>query len=501
MSTPVAQALQAPQALPIEDRSRLLAHWTRCSRLRYLEFHSGPHGFGMRLQPQSLPLATGIHVHLGLADIMRRFQKEGLKGVGPGTPAQPQLDSWELRAGWREDISKASGRYRQAVERRGFLELVQADEGAEYPTQHVLGEQCALVEGLLWAFIRVVLPAILEDFTIVAIEEETELVVGCTCGLGEVNGHDLHAARGCQGVVVPTRADILLRRKVDGALMNWDYKTSSDINSRDWKQQWQDNPQLALNSLGAERQHGEHIDFCYILGLDKGHRARTKAEHDLGREKTGPKRQESIFCYAWFRPGNPPFQDPEWTTSWTYVDAQGKNRTLQGKGFTTRSVWDAGVDAFPQKPSDWSVMEYWVHWLPEEELRKLFVMHGPIQTPRHLLPNLLRAIHAEGWRWAERLYKLYKLRQELEAGHPNMPWVEVHPGMEELLDELAPQSWDCYRWKKWCQFDSVCKKRLGWEDPLGGKYEIRRPHHAIELERMKVSGVEPPPEQWEEEEG
>ena len=119
------------------------------------------------------------------------------------------------------------------------------------------------------------------------------------------------------------------------------------------------------------------------------------------------------------------------------IDAQGKNRTLQGKGFTTRSVWDAGVDAFPQKPSDWLVMEYWVHWLPEEELRKLFVMHGPIQTPRHLLPNLLRAIHAEGWRWAERLYKLYKLRQELEAGHPNMPWVEVHPGMEELLAELV----------------------------------------------------------------
>ena len=90
--------------------------------MRYLEYHSGPHGFGMRLQPQSLPLATGIHVHLGLADIMRRFQKEEQKGAaGPRHSVQAQLDSWELREGWRQDIAKASGRYRQAVERRGFM--------------------------------------------------------------------------------------------------------------------------------------------------------------------------------------------------------------------------------------------------------------------------------------------------------------------------------------------------------------------------------------------
>lgn len=483
----------AALALPIEDRSRLLAGWTRCARLRYLEFHSGPHGFGMRLKPQSMPLATGIHVHLGLADILRRVSSSGLP-----------LDASELRAGWREDISQAAARYAKAVKARGFLELAQAPEGTEYTPEYVLGEQCALVEGLLWGFVRVVLPTLLDEFDIIAIEEEAELVAGCTCGLGEVNGHDLHVARKCEGVVVPTRADILLRRKIDGALMNWDFKTSSDIQSKEWLQQWEDNPQLALNSLGAERQHGEPIDFCYILGLDKGYRARTKGPEDTGRRKTGPKRQESVLCYAWHRPGNPPFFDPAWATSWNYVDEQGKNRTLQGKGYTSRSVWDAPPDAFPGKPADWSVMEYWTYWLPEEELRPLYIMHGPLQTPRHLLPALLRAIHAEGWRWGEKLYRLYKLRQEIEAGHPGIPWAEAHPELEEALDELAPQSWDCYRWKKWCQFVWVCKKRLGWENPLGvgqggERFEIRRPHHAIELERMKVSGVEPPPEQWEEE--
>lgn len=454
------------------DRTRITTAMGRCKRLRYLEFHSGPSGYGVRPTGQSLPMTTGTYVHSALAEILKLI---------PTGATQWKLD----RPAIRKIIATQVQRYRLLLKFRGFLDL----EGDDSEVQYTILEQTSLTEGLVWGWLRMRLPLLLEEYVIILIESEETYVVGCSCGLGDGVGEPPdHEGRECGGILLMTRPDLVLQRRVDGVLVNTDFKTAGDM-SVNWIAQWTDNVQLALGSQGTARRLGKEVPFACIHGLLKGARRRSKMEGDLPRQYTGPKRQESLLCYGWYRRPNPPFQIEDWKYSFNYVDSEGANRTLKGKGYEWVGVWDHFT--LPSD-TDFTVIEYWVESLPEEIIKDMFLVVGPLETPRHLLKHYIPGVVEEEKLVLENLWKLHDARAE--HGEPS-------EGFTLALDRAFPQSRsECYRYNNWCTMLKICNEQVGMEDPVGsGQYELRRPHHEPELREMLERGIEPPPEQDVEE--
>jgi len=455
--------------LHLVDRSRILDQWSWCSRRRYLQYHSGPLGYGIRPKRKAIPLATGLYIHAAIADLLT-------------------LNKDDDRAGAREIIAKQLKRYREAV-KAGFQGI--AEQSPEY--DFLEDEQASLIEGLFWGFRRVVLPVLRARFNLLAIEREEGMVVDCTCGLGEGVGElPDHEARDCEGTAVMSRPDLLVEDKVSGEVGNLDFKTSGDCLAVNFPDQFEDNVQLVLGSLGAEKRLGREISHCYILGLNKGWRVKSKLPEDFGRVKTGPRKQESVFCYAWKREANPPNWAEDWRWSFEYEEVHAatgemKRHTLKGKGYDKAPIWTLQAAAM----EGMSALEYWVEWLPEDVVAGEFRLLGPIPMPRHLGKDVLEAITHEERRNRERLWEVY---EAIEAHG----WTSAE--VQSALNQHFPQSWDCKRYGGHCPMLKICKRDVGWEDPIGsGDYILRRPHHQPEVAQMLARGIEPPPEEWEEE--
>lgn len=456
--------------MPCVDRSRFSLSWGRCQRARFLEYHSG-NGFGIRRKAQSLPLATGIHVHEML---------EGLLRVGQ-----------ESREAYREVIIAAAANYRKKVNASGVLQLaeeVNEEEGVA-DLHALVEEQAALIEGLGWAAVKVMLPQLYSQYEVVSIEQEEEYVLGCSCGLGEgVGSGDQHEERECEGIVLMSRPDLLVRNKADRTLAYVEFKTAGDMNSFGWKDQWEGNVQLALGVVGAEKRLGEAVPNCFVLGFNKGWRK--KGYNVEEKAYTGAKRQDSPFCYAYKKEANPPLWEEQWATSYDWVDENGKNRKL-GKEWKKCPVWEG---EFAGRPEGWTKLEYWVEGMGVEELEKQIQWVGPLPVARYLVSDLLEALTAEEKRWQERLFRIWEAQGDAHK--------DARKNFHTALNVEVPQSWECLRYTKKCQFLPICRKEEGWEAVIAGegdgdKWVARRPHHAREEKMMKVLGIELPEENEE----
>lgn len=453
--------------MPVVDRSRFSLSWGRCQRARFLNYHSG-NGFGVRRKAQSLPLATGIQVH----EIL-----EGLFRLPANSP----------REAYREVITKSVAAYREKTEKSEILQLAEEvnSEDNKEALLLLIEEQAALIEGLGWAAVRVVLPTVFAQYIVVDVEQEEEWVLGCTCGLGSgVGTGDEHEAKECGGTVLMSRPDLLLRRNSDQTLVYVEFKTAGDVDSFDWRKQWEGNVQLAVGTAGSERRLGEEVPNCFVLGFNKGWRKRGYNTED--RAYTGPKRQNSIFCYAYRKEANPPLWEEQWATKYDYKDEQGKNRKL-GKEWQKVGVWQGD---FTSRPEGWTKMEFWVEGLDLEELESQIAWVGPIPTPKYLVGDLLEALETEEARWGDRLWRVWEAKDKGEA--------EFH----SALNKEVPQSFECHRFGKECQFLSVCKKEPGWQEVILGqgdtsKWVGRRPHHQRELVMMQKLNLPIPNEDGE----
>lgn len=461
--------------MPVVDRSRFSTSWGRCQRLRFLQYHSG-NGFGIHRKAQALPLATGIQVHKIL---------EGLFKLGvAGSPE-------EVRVKQRKVIVDAVEGYKAEALASGILQLAQEtnSEGGDAAQRQVIEEQAALIEGLGWAAVRVFVPKVLQEYEVVSVEQEEEYVLECDCGLGEgVGTGDEHQAKECGGIVLMSRPDLILRHKVSRQLIYVEFKTSGDVGNYNWREQFEDNVQLALGVVGAEKRLGEEIPSCMVVGFNKGWRKKGYDKENKGY--TGAKKQDSFFCYVYRKEANPPHWEEEIATSYTYVDQDGKNRQrTETKGWEKVPVWEC---EFAAKPMEWTKMEYFVHWIEEEEVQSQVQFVGPLPTPRYLVKDLLEALGAEEKRWTERLFAVWEAQGKGEAE------------FAKALNVYVPQTWECYRWGKKCQMLGVCRKD---EDPYGedGKlkegWQNRRPHHDREIRLMEQLGIEVPKEFGEEEGG
>ena len=82
-------------------------------------------------------------------------------------------------------------------------------------------------------------------------------------------------------------------------------------------------------------------------------------------------------------------------------------------------------------------------------------------------------------------------------------WEAKPEEFRSVLNKEVPQSRECHRWGKKCQFLSVCRQDeelVDEEGRLKEGWQFRRPHHAREIRVMERLGVPVPEENAEEEE-
>jgi len=433
---------------------------------RYLQFHAGPYGYGFQKRCTQIPLATGTYVHGALAEILKAVQASGK------APTKTAL---------RLILSIQLARYKREIEAAAFSGV--PPEGL----QAVVDEQFSLVKGLVWAWVRVVLPTVIEEFEVIAVEEEYVLVMGCTCGLGTAESDSKRHGEFCTGVRQMLRPDFVLRSRAEGTLSVHDFKTTAYLNDQ-WIEEYRQSVQMAVGTVGVEQRLREPVETYYIHPLIKGQR---KNDYDAEtKEYSGPKRQNSVLCYLYYRMANPPLYGEDFQPKWKFTGEDGKGHTL-GRAYQKVPVWEA---VFPGKPTDQDNIEFWVNTLlPEYVLQEMFALIGPYQRNRAMIRQYMDSMPAEEGRWNTLLWELYD--EEVKHG-----W-----GSDEFqtaLNVAIPRSYDCYQYGNRCQFYDICieRKDQTWKDPIAsGRYLPRRPHHQLELEEMLARGI-PVPEAEEVEE-
>jgi hypothetical protein len=459
---PTLTPTSAPVTLWLTDRSRFKIGTSRCPRARYLTYHSGPTGYGITARRESLPLVTGIHVHQIL---------EAYTSHMATTDRLPELD--ETRA----IIAQASAEYITRVESRGYRGILGGPD-----TEETIAEQAALVSGLGWVLRLKFLPWLHAQYRVIAVEKERLHFLDCTCGAPPLDV-DEHLRRRCTGKALMLRTDLIAARRNGSTLAYFECKTTG-WESDAWAEQWETDPQLALGTLDAPQLWAKEVTELYIVGLNKGRRAKDRYDPD------SRKRQGSPLCYGYRRPGNPPLASEDWLPSYEWTTEAGEVKRA------SRAHRKAGVWTLPE--SDWPVWrayrqhdpsmspeEFWVRWLPESVIDKVCFILGPMNRQDQQLQALRQGILGEELRWQNALWLLYEKQQ-------HYAWASDE--FQQQLDIAVPCSWACRPFGKehQCEFVPVCHRHVGWEDPLGsGHYQPRLPHHEPELQQAIARGLLP----------
>lgn len=451
------------------DRSRYDDGVGRCAMLRYLTYHSGPYGYGMKKKALAVPLVTGTYTHLALAGVMENLMLAQQAGTKVGDP-----NSESARAVWRKLIAKAIDKYKAEVKARGYLDVDNPQDNL-----WIMEEQCMLVEGLAWCFIRGKLPEIIENYTVLAVEQEEEFVVRCGCGRSDlslkVEAHTDHLDDpNIVTIVQMSKPDIILRRELDGRVGNHDFKTEYNV-SDNTVESYRDSVQMAVGTVGAEQRLGVKIDHYVIHALIKGGRGVFSKKGAPQTLDSHLKKQYSPLCYAKVFAPNAPFNND---TTWDY----------KGFWFDKQPLWQV---EFSQKPLGMSNSEFWVYEMPKEMLFEQFVEIGPFERPTHMITQALDHIAGEEMRWIKNLNDLYVV-EEANGWESDI--------FQRTLNATIPRSYHCYHYNSRCPMYQVCFKGAGWQDPIGSGYYVhRRPHHEPEIVQMQSRGIPVPEEAGEEE--
>jgi hypothetical protein len=462
------------------DRSRSETGTNHCRRARYLNYHAGPGGYGWSRKAQSIPTLTGTRIHDPIAQILLgvKFREDAL--VQAKTPFHVEQlipDDKTVHAILEGSIAS----YNQVVETRGLSNILDAND-LHLRTM----EQLSLLEGLVWAFVRVTLPAFLAEWSVESLEMEEVSVVGCTCGLGDLQGMaEDHDAKGCDGIGWMTRADIIGRhRTVANRYSYHEIKTTADAN-KGWEEGWAYRIQLAAGVLGTESRKNIRIDEVYVHGLIKGPR---KSEWNPEEKKaSGPKYQQSNLVYGGRRQANPPLYGEDWSVKWggqfQWDDVLQKNKKVP-KEYERTGIWELPASLW-QENGALSPLHYWTQWMGVERLAAMTRTIGPIYREDWKLEQYLRQLGPEEHRWKGVLWALY------EVANQGFAWAS--PEFQAELDRLVPMSRgeECksYYGEK-CEFLPICDRVGGWQDPEGLLgYIPRRPHHAPELAQAIARGL------------
>jgi len=418
------------------DRSRYETGLDRCPRLRYLQYHAGPNGYGIRKARRSMPLLVGGLVHDALAAVLFHVK---------------QSDELPKEEVIRQAIQGCADSYRKEVETFGLQQVETIDQAVQ---EQVIQEQIALLKGLVWSWCIEVLPEIHSRYKVVDVEREELLELD-------------------DDIAVQGRSDWIGELRESPGTYGWhEFKTASMFHPV-WEAEWETKLQFALGVIAAEKRYGCEFHEHYVHGLAKGRRSKPR--------DGGPKYQDSPYCWAWVKPGNPPLEPDRWEPEFRWEDEFGKIHTL-GRGFQRRQTY-----LYPDAPEGWDPVEYWVRQLPDRVRRNRLKLIGPLNRQRVMIESLQRQVLGEERKWQTILMELYTVAEQCGANY----W--THPDFQAALDWYVPQSWSCLRYgsEHGCEMIPVCFREPGWEDPLNNGYTFRKPHHEPELEQMRERGLEP----------
>ena len=454
-------------SLIFTDRSRYARGLNHCQMARYLGHHFL--GTGIRSVGNSIPLATGTYTHLPI-ELITKYCKDLQSKLSPNE-ILVKLDQEHVV---RESIETALTQYNHDVDNTGWLNVVENEEDIV----NLAEEQCTLVGGLVWVWARKCLPWILQNFQIVAIEEEFELVLGCDCGLVGAGKPEIHKERDCNAVILMTRPDIVLAPNEGDTLVYVEIKTAGDAMGKEYALQYEDNLQFAMGAAALEQNLGKPVSHLYVHALHKGKRL---SDYDqITKTYSGPRKQNSALCYAYIRPGNPPMYGEDIRTSYWNVDELTGKRwgATESKGYTKTPVWKMEFD--DQPPGIPYYEHYVLNKLSDADLENHIKFIGPIDNPKFLVSALLRELEMEERRWAERIEYIQHVMKDnrIAIDHPNPM---SFPVILEAMQDVIPRSWNCRLYYQDCEYKPICFQHPGWEDPLNtDKYIRRYPNHPIE---------------------
>ena len=454
---------------------------------RLLKYHSGPTGYGITRKAQSMPLVTGSYTHEGLAEICNWVKAEHDAGRRPEVVPDHVI---------RMAVTVAVGKYHKTIEARGLRNL---DAGER--VDNIAQEQASLIEGMILGWCMALLPWMLANFRFVLIETEELSVVGCTCGLGDhVGDVPVHESRGCHGIGIMNRCDVITERwDIPGSYGYHEFKTVGQAGDW-WIGQWETKIQFALGIVGAERRLNGKISEMWVHGLIKGKR---EGAYDWQtKKKDGPPMQQSVYCYGYRDPGNPPQIMPDWKPKYEYTDDFGATKRV-GKKHKKAGIWEPELEIAQEAARQgMSPVEYWLRfYLNPALIAEQYVLVGPLNRQDVLLEEVIEELIAHENGWKDKLWQLHAKREELRYAVPGRELtdaeIEACPDYQALLRFLIQRSWACRRMgqKYECEMVPYCFKQQGWQDLLAtGNFIPRRPHHLPELQQAIERGLLPPDE-------
>lgn len=271
-------------------KSRVEVDWT-CKRKRYWSYEYDDTGLD-KVGASPIELVMGSCLH------------DGLAAIAHGLPI--------------DDIAKAGYDQMQT----GIMEAYGGVE--DFIT--LSHEQAALVEGILRGFHKHAWPLLLQQYpNIFAIEEPI------------IYPHDLTGNYCAEGpFAFFTKPDLLLEDK-EGNLFYIEYKSTS-ANHDAWINSWQTAVQVHSVCRAVKHHFKRDVAAVIVQGLYKGYHQYNK--------------QNSPYCYAYHRPGNPPFSKHEFRYDYAAGFKKYPTWLMPGavKGWVGGMPSQMLTEQFPQTP-------------------------------------------------------------------------------------------------------------------------------------------------------
>ena len=403
-----------------------------CPRERFLVNHY----LGTGIVPKSvaIPLATGIHVHNGIAELMKVVKNK--KPLELAFFANHIEDACNIaKQGYLEDVKKF-----------GLSGDGLRTNAAIY---HTVTEQTALIEALIRAWVIVELPQILNRFTVAGVEVEIEVIK--------------------DGVSFQSRADAILQEKGSGDVYVYSLKTVKQWGKRN-EDSYRENLQgihetWALEQFLLSKGMGKRVmgvRFCFLV---KGQRREDKWSSDIPENRIWVTYNPLIRGYRRITPVG-----YEYAHSWEYANPANKSgKSVIGNSYSPFFVWQ----------HDKITVKAWIEAIRKGQIQPEAgeVLRSVIVTPAEYFRNdneikhtIRQTFNQEG-----------RIKRILEDFVPSDIDLE-----DERLDLYFVQHKNSCRWPTTCGMHRICYRTEVRADPLGSGFYVRRtPHHQPELEALR----------------
>jgi hypothetical protein len=363
------------------DRSRYELG-LECKRARYYQYHFN--GTGIVPHAASVPQVSGHSVHAGLAAL---------------------VTSGDIEAA----VAAALDAYQREVSERGFASIEDA------MLAYKLAEQRGLCEALVRGWHRVRYPVWTEEYELVMLPQTAYVEIEDTVALAP-------------GIELMVRADCVARRRFDGAIHIFNWKTDAYwATRRDLQDYWDHSVARLSEMLSVEARLGEPVEAVVMELLYKG------------REYKGENTSPLVRGFANSDTGEVSYE------------------------YQRGAKWRA-VKAWEQPGG----VKSWIDKMPLEVLQAQFTQTMPLMRDSGRIESLKRQWISEEQHWL-------RLGAVLSYAH--------HQSDNEL-DRLAPQNFHhCHRFADYpCPYVRCCFGNGPEEHIANGFYVPRSAHHPQEFE-------------------